>query len=56
VEAPYRGFTASPVRPQIPYVPVPIDPIEHDGGNLKLLILLNLDAISDAQCAAVRNL
>jgi len=54
VDAPYRGFTASLVRARIPYVPIHIDHIERDGGNLKVLILPNLAAISDAQCAAIR--
>jgi hypothetical protein len=54
VDAPYRGFTASLVRARIPYVPVHIDHIERDGGTLKVLILPNLAAISDAQCAAIR--
>jgi hypothetical protein len=54
VDAPYRGFTASLVRARIPYVPVHIDYVERDGANLKVLILPNIAAMSDAQCAAVR--
>jgi hypothetical protein len=54
VDAPYRGFTASLVRARIPYVPIHVDHIERDGGNLKLLILPNVAALSDAHCAAIR--
>jgi hypothetical protein len=54
VDAPYRGFTASLIRARIPYVPVHIDHIGRDGGDLKVLILPNLAAMSDAQCEAVR--
>ena len=54
VDAPYRGFAASLVRARIPYVPVHIDHIERDGRNIKVLVLPNLAAISDAQCAAIR--
>ena len=54
VDAPYRGFTASLVRARIPYVPIHIDHIERDSSDLKVLILPNIAAMSDAQCAAVR--
>lgn len=54
VDAPYRGFTASLVRARIPYVPIHIDHLDRDGGDLKVLILPNLAAMSDAQCEAVR--
>ena len=54
VDAPYRGFTQSLVRARIPYVPIHIDNVERDGANLKVLILPNIAAMSDAQCAAVR--
>jgi hypothetical protein len=53
-DAPYRGFTESLVRARIPYTPVHIDHIERDGANLKVLILPNVAAMSDAQVAAVR--
>ena len=54
VEAPYRGFVESLVRARIPYVPIHIDHLERDAADLKVLILPNLAAMSDAQCAAVR--
>ena len=53
-DAPYRGFTDTLVRARIPYVPVHIDHIERESGNLKVLILPNLAVMSDAQCASVR--
>jgi len=54
VDAPYRGFTACLVRARIPYLPIHVDHIERDAAALKVLILPNLAALSDAQCAAVR--
>jgi hypothetical protein len=54
VDAPYRGFTASLVRARIPYVPVHIDHVERDAASVRVLILPNLAAMSDAQCEAVR--
>jgi len=54
VDAPYRGFTASLLRARIPYLPIHIDRVERDGANLKVLILPNVAALSDAQCGAVR--
>jgi hypothetical protein len=59
VDAPYRGFTSSLVRARIPYLPIHIDHVadhaERNGGNLKVLILPDLAAMSDAQCEAVRS-
>ena len=55
VDGPYRGFAASLVRARIPYVPIHIDQIERQGSDLKVLILPAIAAMSDAQCAAVRN-
>ncbi len=54
VDAPYRGFTQALIRARVPYIPVHIDDIERESSNLKVLILPNLAAMSDAQCAAVR--
>lgn len=54
VDAPYRGFMEAMVRARIPYVPVHIDHVEREASNLKVLILPNLSAMSDAQCEAVR--
>ncbi|MFB3826200.1 MAG: beta-galactosidase [Bryobacteraceae bacterium] len=54
VETPYRGFMQALVRARIPYVPLNIDRIGRDGADLAVLVLPNLGAMSDAQCAAVR--
>jgi hypothetical protein len=54
VDAPYRGFMQAMVRARIPYVPLHIDRIERDAGGLSVLVLPNVGAMSDAQCAAVR--
>jgi hypothetical protein len=51
VELPYRGIMQALVRARIPYVPVHIDNI---GREVDVLILPNIGAMSDAQCAAVR--
>jgi hypothetical protein len=42
------------VRSRIPFVPVHADHIERDGGGLAVLILPNVAAMSEAQCAAVK--
>ncbi len=52
VEAPYRGMMQALVRARIPYVPVHADHIGREA--LAVLILPNVAAMSDAQCAAVR--
>jgi len=54
VDAPYRGIMQALIRARIPYVPVHIDHVERDAGALALLILPNVGAMSDAQCATVR--
>jgi hypothetical protein len=54
VDAPYRGYAAALVRARIPYVPLHIDHVEREAGNLKALILPNLAAMSDRQCESVR--
>lgn len=52
VDAPYTGFMHALVRARIPYLPVHVDDI--DAENPQLLILPNLGAVSDAQCASIR--
>jgi hypothetical protein len=42
------------IRARIPYLPIHADHVERDGNDLALLILPNLGAMSDAQCASVR--
>ena len=54
VDQPYRGITQALVRARIPYIPVNADHLERDGPKLALLILPNVGAMSDAQCAAVQ--
>ncbi len=54
VDAPYSGFMHALVRARIPYLPVHVDEIDKNAGQLTTLILPNLGAMSDAQCAAVR--
>jgi hypothetical protein len=53
-DAPYRGFVDALVRTRIPYIPLHIDHLEREAANLKVLILPNIAAMSDAQCASVR--
>jgi len=53
-DAPYRGFVTALMRTRIPYVPVHIDSIAREAANLKVLVLPNIAAMSDDQCAAVR--
>jgi hypothetical protein len=54
VDAPYRGFTEALLRARIPYLPVNADHIARDANQFSALVLPNLGALSDAQCAAVR--
>jgi len=54
VEQPYRGMVQALVRARIPYLPVHADHLDRDGAELAVLILPNLGAMSEAQCASVR--
>ncbi len=56
VDDPWNGFTQALVRGRIPYVPVHVDDLEREVAELglKLLILPNLAALSDAQVASIR--
>lgn len=54
VDAPYRGFTQALLRARIPYLPIHADYIERDAGGLAVLILPNVGALSDENCAAIR--
>ncbi len=51
---PDDGFLQALVRARIPFVPVHIDDLERDGGQLRTLILANIGAISDRQAAVLR--
>lgn len=52
VEMPYRGFTKALLRNRIPYVPVHLDDIGKAG--VRVMVLPNVAAMSDAQAAGVR--
>jgi hypothetical protein len=54
VELPYRGFMQALIRARIPYIPIHIDHIEREAPNLKAIVLPNIAAMSEKQCAAVR--
>ena len=56
VEAPYRGMTEALLRARIPYIPVHADHLDRESPELAVLILPNLAAMSEDQCAAVRRL
>jgi hypothetical protein len=42
------------VRARIPYLPVNADHVDRDGPSLAVLVLPNVGALSDGQCAAIR--
>jgi hypothetical protein len=54
VDLPYRGFTEALIGARIPYVPVNADHIARDGSNFPALVLPNVGALSNEQCAAIR--
>ncbi len=54
VDAPYTGFMHALVRARIPYLPVHVDDIESSSTSLRTLILPNIGALSETQCAAIR--
>jgi hypothetical protein len=54
VVLPQRGVRDALVRARIPYLPVHADHIDRDADRLALLILPNIAALSEAQCASIR--
>lgn len=50
---PWNGFKRALTRRRIPFIPVHADNINKEAPNLKVLILPDLAAMSDDQCAAV---
>jgi hypothetical protein len=54
VDAPYTGFMHALVRSRVPYLPIHIDDVDRNPRALKVLILPNIGALSDAQAASVR--
>ncbi len=55
VDLPWRGWVNALVRARIPYVPVHIDHVARDAGQLAVLILPDIGAMSVAQVNAVRD-
>jgi hypothetical protein len=54
VDQPWRGFTQALVKARIPYLPVHIDHIERDAGQISVLILPNVAGMSDSNVSMVR--
>ncbi len=54
VDAPYRGIIQALVRARIPYIPVHADDVDRRAADVAALILPNLAAVSDSQCATIR--
>jgi hypothetical protein len=54
VDLPYRGLTQALIRARIPYVPVNADHIGRDASQFAALVLPNVGALSDQQCASIR--
>jgi hypothetical protein len=54
VDLPYRGLTQALIRARIPHIPVNADHIDRDASQLGALLLPNVGALSDRQCASIR--
>jgi hypothetical protein len=54
VDLPYRGLTQALLRARIPHIPVHADHIDRDAPQLAALLLPNVGALSDQQCASIR--
>jgi len=54
VDAPYEGYAQALIRARIPYLPVHAADIDRESAGLSTLILANVGAMSDGECAAVR--
>jgi hypothetical protein len=54
VDLPHRGMTNALIRARVPYLPIHVDDIKRQGGELSVLILPDVAAMSDPQCASVR--
>jgi hypothetical protein len=52
---PHFGIVQALIRKRIPYMPVHVDDIAKYADDLDVLVLPNLGAMTDAQCAAVRD-
>lgn len=53
-DSPARGWTDALVRARIPYLPVHLDHVARDAAQLRVLILPNLAALTDAQGEGLR--
>ena len=53
-ELPYRGITRAIGATHIPFLPLHIADMERRAGNLPVLVLPNIGAMSDGECAIVR--
>ena len=54
VDAPYHGFMQALIRGRIPYLPLHASDIDQQAGDLAVLILPNVGALSDAECNSIR--
>lgn len=54
VDLPTRGISQALVRARIPYIPVNADHIDRDAGQLSVLILPNIGALTDEQVASIK--
>ena len=54
VDLPYYGFTQALIRARIPYLPVHADDVGKESAKFAVLILPNLGALSNEQCALLR--
>jgi len=55
VDAPYRGVIQALIRARIPYLPVNAGHIGRDAARLAALVLPNVGALTETQCAAIRS-
>jgi len=54
VHLPHLGVREALIRARIPYIPVHADDIDRHASELAVLVLPNIGALSEAQCAAIR--
>jgi hypothetical protein len=54
VQLPHVGVREALIRARIPFLPIHADHVDRAGDELTLLVLPNLGALSDAQCAGMR--
>jgi len=54
VHLPHLGVREALIRARIPYIPVHADDIDRHATELAVLLLPNIGALSEAQCAAIR--